>query len=102
MENLTSVMRANGLTMKQTAEIAGVDKSVIVKVCGQNYYEWERKEAEIIAATGSHLIDKIANRETDIELLAYSDGKYIWDSRDIYYYENYGMPLNSDFVAAVM
>lgn len=60
------------------------------------------KEAEIIAATGSHLIDKIANRETDIELLAYSDGKYIWDSRDIYYYENYGMPLNSDFVVEVM
>ena len=48
MENLTSVMRANGLSMRQAAEIAGVDKSVIVKVCGQTYHEWERKEAEII------------------------------------------------------
>lgn len=48
MENLTSVMRANGLSMRQAAEIAGVDKSVIVKVCGQTYHEWERKEEEII------------------------------------------------------
>ena len=48
--NLSAVMQANRLTMRQAAEIAGVDKSVIVKVCGQTYHEWERKEAEIIEA----------------------------------------------------
>lgn len=47
-ENLQSVLQANGLSMRQAAEIAQVDKSVIVKVCGQTYHEWERKEAEII------------------------------------------------------
>lgn len=49
-ENLASVLKANALNMRQAAEIAGVDKSVVVKVCGQTYYEWERKEAEIIEA----------------------------------------------------
>ncbi len=60
------------------------------------------KKAEIIAATGCRIIDEITNEETNIELLAYSDGKYIWDSRDIYYYENYGMPLNADFIKSVV
>lgn len=60
------------------------------------------KDSEVIAATGAHFIDEITNEETNIELLAYSDGEYTWDSRDIYYYENYGMPLNTDFVMAVV
>lgn len=56
------------------------------------------KNSEVIAATGSNVIDEVANKETNVELLAYSDGKYIWDSRDIYYYETYGMPLKADFI----
>lgn len=59
------------------------------------------KESEVVAATGMRVIDEIADEETSIELLAYSDGKYLWDSRDIYYYETYGMPLNNDFISAV-
>lgn len=28
----------------------------------------------------------------------YADDLYKWTSQDIYYFENYGLPLNSDFV----
>lgn len=48
--NLTSVLKANGLSMKQAAEICGVDKSLIVKVVGQNYHNWQQKEKELISA----------------------------------------------------
>ena len=47
--NLQKFIQANGLSMRSAAEAAGCDKSVIVKVCNQTYYEWQRKEAEIIA-----------------------------------------------------
>jgi hypothetical protein len=60
------------------------------------------KESEVIAATGTRVIDEISNEETNIELLAYSDGEYLWDSRDIYYYETYGMPLNADFISKMV
>ena len=58
--NLQSVLQANGLSMRQAADIAQVDKSVIVKVCGQTYHEWERKEAEIIGLLRDAGYDKTA------------------------------------------
>ena len=46
--NLNKFLQANGLSMKAAADLVGCDKSVIVKVCNQTYYEWQRKEEDII------------------------------------------------------
>ena len=46
--NLSKFLQANGLSMKAAADLVGCDKSVIVKVCNQTYYEWQRKEEDII------------------------------------------------------
>jgi hypothetical protein len=59
------------------------------------------KASTVVAATGARVVDEITNENTNIELLAYSDGEYLWDSRDVYYYENYGMPLNNDFISTI-
>lgn len=57
--SLQKFIQANGLTMRAAAEAAGCDKSVIVKVCNQTYYEWQRKEAEIIACLQEKGHDKM-------------------------------------------
>ena len=60
------------------------------------------KNAPVFAATASIVFDEIKQQQTGIELTAYHSGDFLWDSRDIYYYENYGMPLNADFVNYVL
>lgn len=45
---LRKLMESNKLSMQDAARIIGVDKSQIVKICTQNYPNWQEKEFEYI------------------------------------------------------
>lgn len=85
--NLTSVLKANGLSMKQAAEICGVDKSLIVKVVGQNYHNWQQKEKELISAiqdAGYHKTgDDLLTINTDVLVKTSNVSRFFYLADDL-------------------
>lgn len=45
--------------------------------------------------------DPITGKNTDIDLVAYTDGAWGWDESDIYLYEKYGLALDDGFIKTV-
>ena len=57
------------------------------------------KKSPVIAAAPGFVTDRITGDRVTGELLAYCDGKYHWNSEDIYYFETYNITLPDDFIA---
>lgn len=55
-----------------------------------------------ICASGMWLKDEIDGSIINIQVLGYSDGEYLWDTREIYHFEKYDMKLNDDFIKYVL
>ncbi len=55
-----------------------------------------------ICASGMWLKDVIDGSIINIQVLGYSDGEYLWDTREIYHFEKYDMKLNDDFIQHVL
>lgn len=60
------------------------------------------KSAPVYAAAAGMVFDEISVKQTDIPLLAYEKDGFLWDSRDIYYFDKYNMRLNDEFVTHVL
>ena len=48
------------------------------------------------------VFDEIENKQVDIALISYTDGEFYWNEADIYYFENYDLKLEDDFVQKVL
>lgn len=46
--------------------------------------------------------DAVTGKSTEITLVYYTDGEFIWDERDIYHFEKYNISLNEHFLKKVM
>jgi hypothetical protein len=60
------------------------------------------KNQKILATATSYFYNDITNSNTNIPLVAYTDNTYVWDTRDIYYFEHYDLKLNDDFIEYVL
>lgn len=60
------------------------------------------RNAEVIAAAPGIMKDVLTGKRTGLEMLLYSDGRYIWKSEVIYYVEKYDMELPEAFIAHIM
>lgn len=60
------------------------------------------KKGKHIAESPSRITDFITGQPINIPLSMQSDGQYSWRSDIIYYYENYNIKLNPEFVAHVL
>ena len=49
--------------------------------------------------SGGGFTDVVSGTQIPGPLYAYTDGKWCWDTVDIYYFNNYDMELDSGFVA---
>ncbi|MDO4498726.1 MAG: hypothetical protein Q4B51_03770 [Coriobacteriaceae bacterium] len=49
--------------------------------------------------SGGGFTDVVSGKQIPGPLYAYTDGKWCWDTVDIYYFNNYDMELDSGFVA---
>lgn len=60
--------------------------------------EYMKREAYETAAAAGYVFDAVTGKYTNIPLLAYEDGEYSWDGREIYYLEKYDLKLKTDFL----
>lgn len=60
------------------------------------------KNQSVLAIATSYFHNDISNESTNIPLIAYTDNVYVWDTRDIYYFEHYDLKLNDDFIDYVL
>ena len=49
--------------------------------------------------SGGGFTDVVSGKQIPGPLYAYTDGKWCWDTVDIYYFNNYDMELDSGFVS---
>lgn len=70
---LRNYIESNRLSMQDAARIIGVDKSQIVKICQQNYPNWQEKEVEYVErlknAGYSNIIPQHIAIDTDVLVL---------------------------------
>lgn len=64
--------------------------------------EYLKKEKLISAYTTEKVFDLFKGKKTNIAVVAYNDETYYWDDRDVYYFENYNLKLNDDFIQHVL
>ena len=56
------------------------------------------KRGSVIAVAAGRATDFISGETIDGDFFCYSDGKYIWRSDTIYFFERYNIELPKDFV----
>lgn len=55
-------------------------------------------ESKVIAAAPGRIRDIFTDEAVPGEILAYSDGKYYWNSETIYYFKKYNLKLPDEFI----
>ena len=60
------------------------------------------KSASPMCAAPASVIDRETQKNTGIELVMYSDGKYCWSSETLYHFDKYDHTLNQDFINYVL
>ena len=82
------------LTMKKDAKIERhPEKELILEYL---------KSFDMDAVCAGKVYDMIKKEYTDVTIVTYSDGEYYWDSADVYYFENYDIELEPEFVCKAM
>lgn len=82
------------LTMKSDAKIEKISEK-------ERVLEY-LKAFDMDAVCAGKVYDMVKKEYTDITIVTYSDGEYYWDSSVIYYFENYDIELETEFVCKVM
>ena len=54
------------------------------------------------AYSSGYVYDKISKAKTDIIDSLTGDGKYLWGTTEVYYFEKYNLKLNDDFIQYVL
>lgn len=60
------------------------------------------RKGKIIAVAPGRIRDIFTDEAVPGEILAYSDGKYYWNSETIYYFEKYNMKLPDEFINRIL
>lgn len=60
--------------------------------------EYMKRDSFEVAAAAGYIFDAVAEEYTKIPLLAYEDGEYSWDGREIFYFERYDLMLKPEFI----
>lgn len=68
--------------------------------CKNRVLEYLRK-GKIIAVAPGRIRDVFTDEAVPGEILAYSDGKYYWNSETIYYFKKYNLKLPDEFINGI-
>lgn len=77
--------------------------------CGYTYDEQTKKTIlkylrshEPVAFSTARVFDCMAEKETDVQDVLYTDGEYEWYESEVYHFEHYDLRLNDDFIEYVL
>ena len=78
-------------------------------LCGYTYDEQTKKAIlkylrsyEPVAFSTAKVFDYIAEKETDVQAVLYTDGEYKWYESEVYHFEHYDLRLNDEFIEYVL
>lgn len=69
--------------------------------CGRSRAKGAECDGKYDGIRCATIYDLIKNEPTFESIYAFTDDEYYWDSEEIYYFENYNLRLNEEFILKV-